>query len=150
MGGWLIKGSSGHLNILVWGSNLVQGKKSEELGDGGGEAYRFVQDLSGLKLANVLRIRVRWATQSVDANCSRLGGEGWRKVCKCLWSSPPPERHWSQEQVCMGSNLGQCKKRNEKGEELGERGEKYRFIRALCGLKLENVLKSGLGEPRSL
>lgn len=55
----MIKGSSGHLNILVWGSNLVQGKKSEELGDGGGETYRFVQDLSGLKLANVLRIRVR-------------------------------------------------------------------------------------------
>jgi hypothetical protein len=36
----------------------VQGKKSEELGDGG-ETYRFVQNLSGLKLANVLKIRVR-------------------------------------------------------------------------------------------
>lgn len=66
------------------------------------------------------------------------------KVCKCYG------RTGHKNRFVWGSSLGQCKKRNEKGEELGERGEKYRFIRALCGLKLENVLKSGLGEPRSL
>ena len=46
----MIKGSSGHLNILVWGSNLVQGKKSEELGDGG-ETYRFVQILRSFEVS---------------------------------------------------------------------------------------------------
>lgn len=73
-----------------------------------------------------------------------------KKGLQVLWSSPPPESTAHKNRFVWGANLGQCKKRNEKGEELGERGEKYRFIRALCGLKLENVLKSGLGEPRSL